>query len=311
MEHFPDDPGIPALAAFAQCGVRQVLATAGVDGVFDGAQVVRHVSGSRLTMRVESDSGPLAVKAYRNSPQKIIAALNALESAGFAAEKGPSASRLVGCDRTLRFIVTSWFQAPNAKELVFANRGVRAGELAAHWLRATHECAIETGVAYAPADVIRHAHTRAAKVSLLQPELAPLLDEWVARLGSWLPDPGRSSLRHGSFSLRHIFDLGDGPGLIDWDSIKYGPAEIDAGTFLGKLSRGARKHPRLAAEAELAAESFGRGVGTIVDQKTLHWYEAASLLNCLKYRSMLPMDGFRAKTEVLFELSMAALKKCL
>src|SRR5207237_10293778 len=44
-------------------------------------------------------------------------------------------------------------------------------------------------------------------------------------------------LGHGTLYARHVIDLGDGPGVIDWQQFGQGPVEFDAGTFLATVWR--------------------------------------------------------------------------
>ena len=99
------------------------------------------------------------------------------------------------------------------------------------------------------------------------------------------PKEGTPHLVHGTLYARHIFDMGDGPGVIDWQQFGRGPLEVDAGMFLATISRTALRHKEDAEEARRATEEFLEGIRDLVDPKSLEWYWAASLLR-LSVRGM-------------------------
>jgi hypothetical protein len=102
----------------------------------------------------------------------------------------------------------------------------------------------------------------------------------VARtLGRAQPREGSRRLVHGTLYARHIFDLGDGPGVIDWQQFGQGPIEVDAGMFLATVARLGLRHPHLAGEVGRAEASFLAQTDGLVDLGTLDWYRAAGLLH--------------------------------
>jgi hypothetical protein len=92
--------------------------------------------------------------------------------------------------------------------------------------------------------------------------------------------PGESAPRlvHGSLYARHLLDLGDGPGVIDWQDFGQGPVEFDAGTFLATVWRIGLRDDRLAGEVARAERAFLAGVAGMVDTRALAWYRATALL---------------------------------
>src|SRR5207253_8753482 len=87
-------------------------------------------------------------------------------------------------------------------------------------------------------------------------------------------DDGSVGLVHGTLYARHILDVGDGPGVIDWHRFGQGPVEVDAGMFLATISRLAFRHPDVAheaARAEAAVMAWARGR---VDGRIVDWYRA-------------------------------------
>lgn len=304
----PKDPRIPALAAFARMGLDPALNRAGIRGSFHDARVVRYVPGSRLTLRADRAAGPVAIKAYAKPLARTVAALEALASAGFASGRSPTAAPLLGFDASLRFTVTSWFDAPSGWDLLESGNGHRAGELGAYWLVATHSAGITTEMAYGPTEVLDQARRWASHISNSHPSLQPKASRFVRRLGADMPDPGDNpGLRHGAFGLKHLFDLGDGPGVIDWDSPKYGVVEVDAAMFLAKLCNYAIRSPELASEACRASDVLRTGISEIVDPTDLLWYEAASCLKCATYRSSRRPERSKRDVNALLDRAATAL----
>src|SRR5439155_8636806 len=86
-------------------------------------------------------------------------------------------------------------------------------------------------------------------------------------------------LVHGTLYARHILDLGDGPGVIDWQQFGQGPLEVDAGMFLATISRVGIRHKESADDATRATEAFIEGTRGLLDPNVLEWYWAASLLH--------------------------------
>jgi len=91
-------------------------------------------------------------------------------------------------------------------------------------------------------------------------------------------DDGAMGLVHGTLYARHILDVGEGPGVIDWHRFGQGPAELDAGMFLATLSRLRLLHPAHAGEALRAEQEFLEGTRDLLDERALAWHRAAALL---------------------------------
>jgi|SRR5690349_6674781 len=85
-------------------------------------------------------------------------------------------------------------------------------------------------------------------------------------------------LVHGTLYARHLLDVGDAPGVIDWQRFAQGPVELDAGTFLATIWRIGLRDERLAREAARAEEAFLAGTAGLVNSRGLAWYRAAVLL---------------------------------
>ena len=97
------------------------------------------------------------------------------------------------------------------------------------------------------------------------------------------------TLVHGTLYARHLLDLGDAPGVIDWQRFGQGPQELDAGTLLATIWRIGLKDERLASEAKLAEETFLARTSGLLNACAVAWYRAAVLLRlackCVRRRS--------------------------
>jgi hypothetical protein len=85
-------------------------------------------------------------------------------------------------------------------------------------------------------------------------------------------------LVHGTLYARHVIDLGDGPGVIDWQRFGQGPIEFDAGTFLATVWRTGQTDELLAPEAARTEEAFLAGTAGLMNAWAVAWYRAAMLL---------------------------------
>ena len=99
------------------------------------------------------------------------------------------------------------------------------------------------------------------------------------------PAPVRTQAResapvlvHGTLYARHVIDLGDGPGVIDWQQFGQGPIEFDAGTFLATIWRIGQKDAGLSPEAARTEEAFLAGTAGQLNPSAVAWYRAAMLL---------------------------------
>jgi len=75
-----------------------------------------------------------------------------------------------------------------------------------------------------------------------------------------------------------VLELGDGPGVIDWQRYGQGPSELDAGMFLATIWRLGLDHPALVAEAARVEQAFLAGTEGLLDERAVAWHRAAALL---------------------------------
>src|SRR5205807_10348438 len=106
---------------------------------------------------------------------------------------------------------------------------------------------------------------------------------------------GAGGRAQGPRSARHILDLGDGPGVIDWHRFGQGPVELDAGMFLATLSRLRLLHQAHAGEATLAEQAFLEGTRGMLDERALAWHRAAALLQLTERLPIAGRGDWRAR----------------
>lgn len=275
----PRDAGIPALAAVASRGVAGVLADLGVSGpAGDDVAVVKYHAGERCTFFAPSANGGVAVKAYATDPAPIVGVLRGLEQRGLASGAAPTAAPLVAWDPALRLVVTQWFDAPSAVELIAAGAGSRAGELGAAWLRRTAVLREETSSGFGTEAALRRARSRARIIARADARLGAAAHAVVGALTERRPADRPMTLAHGSLYAAHVFDLGAGPGVIDCDLARIAPPEVDAGMFEATVTR-LSLDPALAGEAATALARFRADTEDLVDRRALNWHRAAALLS--------------------------------
>ena len=81
-----------------------------------------------------------------------------------------------------------------------------------------------------------------------------------------------------------MFDLVDGPGVIDWDTFRQGPAEVDAG-MLCAAARWEMYQPEYERATQRAIGVFLDAVDDLVDPARLRWYRTAALLKFASHRA--------------------------
>lgn len=274
----PVDPGIPALAAFSARGLAAVLAPLGVPVPVSGAEVLKHHPGSRCTLRVRGGGRWFAVKAFHRKPAREAEAMTRLRAAGLASGRPPTIAPLLGFDPDLRILVLEWLDGPSAFELIVAGEGARAGELAAEWLRVASRFSAAVDREYGFEAALERAGKWLLDISAADSDLGA---EAAGRIGALVQTPppaSRPALQHGSLSVHHVLDLGEGPGVLDLDELARGPIERDAGRFLATISRAIDERPELARESERAVDAFRAGLAGLVDERALAWYRSAALV---------------------------------
>jgi hypothetical protein len=303
----PDDPRLPALVAFQEESVEAVLLRHGVRTSGAAVRVLGHNRGERCTLLVQGDRGPLVDDAYAEDPAPLLSILDALAAAGLADGRAPSVPPLLAWDRPLRFAVTPLFGGPSMHRLIREGVPVRAGKLAAAWLRAASGAELAIGLSYSPDTLLAEAPAWLSTFQAADTALAAEAMRHVAVLAADPPASDRPMLVHGSYSPDHVLELPDGPGVIDLDNVGHGPLELDAGMMLASLSRLRSGSARRAAAMERAAQTFRSGVTGLVDESALEWYRAALLVKVAKRLTDKRMKRWLPRSRTLLEEAGQAL----
>jgi Phosphotransferase enzyme family len=299
----PVDAGVPALWAFAERGVEPALVAAGVPGPLADVALLRHHPGRRCTLGVTAAGRRLIAKAYRQDVGMLAGLLALLGEHGLASGRAPTAPPLVAVDPALHLVVTEQLEGTSGPALIAA--GARVGELAARWLELQWSVPPPAGEQYGPARALRRATRDALAVGEAYSRLGARAASLVGRLQQRAPAERPPALIHGSFSVNHVFDLGDGPGIIDWDSASPGQREVDAATFLATLARVAGSDDALTAPAARAEAAMRARLSDLLAPEALTWYEAAALLTNVRHVCVMRRAGWETRSDCLLSAAEA------
>jgi len=297
----PDDPRLPGLMAIRDRGLARAIPALGLEQGGEGValELCGYHPGARATLEARVGRRRFAVKAFADDPAPEAALYQALGAAALAGDSGARVPPLLAWDHDLRVLVIGWLEGPTTHQLVKQGQGRRAGELAAQWVQRTASLPVKLGLPFGAAGMMHE--TRAWIGTLGTADLsvgaaARALAEALARTEP--RDDGSVGLVHGTLYARHILDVGDGPGVIDWHRFGQGPVELDAGMFLATLCRLRLLHPVHAGEALLAEQAFVEGTRGLVDEGALAWHQAAALLQ-LTERLPAGRGDWRARAHLL------------
>jgi hypothetical protein len=278
----PDDPALPAIAAIRASGLAAALPT--LDIVSDDPVELRlcgYTRGSRATLEVRTGQRRFAVKAYACDAELEAALYQALAAAGFGAEgrAGARVPPLLAWEPSLQVLALGWLEGPPVTQVIKEGQGRRAGEVAARWIWSAASAPVRLGPAVGVAQVLLQSGKSVAQLAAADRGLGAAAKAVALSLVATPPPDSTPRLVHGTLYARHIFDLGDEPGVIDWQRFGQGPIELDAGVFLATLTRLRRRHEAAAAEASRAEEAFVAETRGLLDRASLRWYRAAALLH--------------------------------
>jgi hypothetical protein len=288
-------------------GVAAVLRDAGVRFADGELELVQHHPGLRYTFIANTGSERFVVKAYPEDthPAAVAELLAGLAAAGLGSGRGPTAPPLLAFYRPLSLLVTRWIEGSSARDLVVRGDGSRAGELAAAWLRAVSELGLDAGRLFGPERTVKDANKSAARIGGDNAALGREAAAVAAAMDAQRPPDGRVAVSNGSFRPKHVLDLADGPGVIDWDGFRRGALELDGGMFLAGLAQLTLERPETLAAAHAAAGAFRGRLGGLVQERALAWYEAGALLRLAKYDSDPASPRWRARATALVERARA------
>lgn len=277
----PDDPGIPALRALAAEGFGPVLSRAGVSDDVEKVRLVGHQPG-RCTFEVTCGEGRVALKAYSPARAPALDLCEWLEGEGLASGRAPTVPPVIASSHSLGLLVMGWLDGASGHDLIEGGRATRAGELAAEWLRVESGLSVGLGRSYGPDAALQEVARWTRKIGRVDSVLGAEASAVMTGLRAAPPPNGHEGVRHGDFSPEHVLDLGNGPGVIDWDSFRQGALELDAARFLAALSwLAGERSGRVGSTAEAAA-ALRAGLDGLLDDRALAWYRAAVLVRLAK-----------------------------
>jgi len=292
---FPDDRALPALEAIRAADLAGAIRAAGLGDGPVGFSLRGYSPGSRATFEARAGGRRVAVKAYAEDPASEAALYEALAVAGLGGESDVRVPPLLAWEHDLRVLVIGWLDGPTTRDLVRSGQGRRAGELAARWFQRTASLSVKLGTPVGVRDVMDWARTWVATLSADDPALGTAAVALAESLERKQPTEGTPRLVHGTLYARHLIDLGDGPGVIDWQRFGQGPMELDAGTFLATISRIGLLDKTRETEALQAQEAFLAGTAGLLDRRSLAWHEAAMLLRLAGKQNRRHDDRWRER----------------
>src|SRR5213080_3183252 len=274
-----DDPALPALEILRDAGLADALPELRLGDIPPDLRLCNYVPGSRATFEIRAGDRRFAVKMYVDDPSSEVQLYRKLARLGLSKDFGARAPRLLAWDPELKMIVTSWLDGPTVAHLVKEGHGARGGTLAAQWLWHATRRRVRLGPPRGRTHALYQAGLAAGALSAVDSNLGAAAKAVAKVLVQTKIREQSPNLVHGTLYARHIFDLGDGPGVIDWQQFGQGPVEVDAGMFLATISRLALRHSDAAGAAARAEETFVSRTRGLVDPLALDWYRAAGLLH--------------------------------
>jgi hypothetical protein len=304
LTDLPDDPRLPALVALRDACGTDAPPVADRDGPAIEFQLCGYSQGTRATFEARAGNRRLAVKAYAEDPAAEAALYEALAAAGLGGDSGVRVPPLLFWDRALRVLAIGWLEGPTAHELLRDRQGARAGELGAKWLQRAASLSVRLGPPFGAGRILSKVDNWITTLHAADPALGTAATAVGAMLERTRPKETVPHLVQGTLYARHIFDLGDGLGVIDWQRFGQGPLELDAGMFLATLARVGLDHEKLAGEAARAEEAFLARTRGLLDARALGWFRASAFFHLAARRARHPE---RHRPERLLELTQALL----
>src|SRR5262245_24215128 len=275
----PDDASLPGLAAIRVLGLGRAVPELELGDQPVELKLVGYSRGLRATLEVRAGDRHFAVKCYARDSEAEAGLYEALACAGLASDGAEvQVPRLLAKEGTLTILVLSWLEGRSASDLILEGDGARAGELAARWLRRSASLDVRLRPVSAAGEVLSRTTHWAEALGAADAALGAQARGITERLSATVQDELSSRVINGRLYVRHVLDLGDAAGVIDWEHFGLGPLEIDAGMFLATLFRSGR-HETKAVGAAQAEAAFRRGTAGLLDELRLAWYRAGALLS--------------------------------
>ena len=297
----PDDPALPALEAIRASGLSGAIPALALEGPVE-LHVRRYHPGFRATLEARAGDRHFALKAYAEDQAAEAVLYEALADSGLERDAEVRVPPLLAWERDLRVLVIGWLEGPTAQELVENGQGKRAGQLAARWVRRAPSLKVKLGPPLGAVRRLEQARKWVAALGAADPALGTVATELARRLVGTQPKEGAPRLVHGSLYAHHVLDLGEGPGLFDWQKFGQGPAEFDAGIFLATLWRLKLLRESVAGEVARAEEALLAETDGLLDLRALAWHQAATLLRLARKLTRRQIDDERrARAHALLE----------
>lgn len=240
-----------------------------------------------------------AVKAYEEDPSSEVELYDILAANGFTDNAPVRVPPLLAWNHDLHVLAIGWLEGPTAHELIECRQGRRAGEMAARWVQRTASLPVKLGRPFGAPRMLQRGRKWASALGDADPTLSDAAATLIEILARTQPKQETEHLLHGTLYARHVLDLGNGTGLIDWDRFAQGPLELDAGMFLASIGRLGLFRESLAGEAARAEEAFLSGIDGFVEQRALAWHWAAALLRLTEKFVAHRRDDWSARARTL------------
>src|SRR5262245_28316992 len=275
----PDDATLPGLVAIRAVGLARAVPGLHLGDEPVQLRLVGYSRGLRATLEAHAGDRHFAIKCFARDPSAEAEAYAFLESAGLASDgSGIRVPRVLAFERPLMILVIGWLEGPSGNDLINNGAGARAGILAARWIERSAALEARVRRAAGSGEILARAGHWTIALAAADPSLGVMAATLTRRLADTVQPEPTIHLVNGRFYVRHVLDLGDAAGVIDWDNFGCGCLEIDAGMFLAGLWR-ARRHESKAQEATRAESAFLRHTGGLLDARRLAWYRAGALLS--------------------------------
>ena len=286
---FPEDPQLAALPELLASPLEPDVVPAAVAtalGVRSGlhAAVVRYQPEASATLRVEGPHGEtssaFAKLLAAGSVTTVAARHHALWSRTGPQEPLRIAEPLA-TDPVRRVLWTRGVPGTAVVDAVPAPELARATSTVGPLLAALHASTVGPMPRTSADDLIVEMLKKAGKLALAHAALEPVVSDLVAastRRRRDVTDERLCSL-HGDFHLDQLVASGDGPVLVDLDSMVHGPPEIDLAEFLVDLALRGLPEGVAGQVADGLLSSYTAATGTGIDAALLDICAAAEFVN--------------------------------
>jgi hypothetical protein len=218
--------------------------------------------GCRAVLRL----GHVVLKAYADDTAFGAGVAGLRIAGGLRLLRGP---RLQAAFPELRLTVQPALDGDSVGRL----RALDVAPVAGTMLRVVHESAVRGLPVSAPGALLRHVRASVTLVAAVEPALAGLARDLLARLEEHSPEPAGLVVSHGDFNVSQFLDVDGTLAVLDFDEACLAPPALDAASYGANLVGGRTGDLGRAHEA-LDALLDGAGARPA----HLDWYLAALLL---------------------------------